>query len=427
MRRLERVEHECLALKVGNELRPQPPLGPQLVEDARLHPRRKALVEPQVVPPLHGHEVAEPLVREFVDDDFGDALKLARRRGGFVDEQVDLSVRHETPVLHRARRELRDGHHVGFRERVRQVEGLVVLVERGDRALEGEGPELGLAGRREDADHDLVLGQHRDDVELADAERQQIGRHARRLHELDRLPRRRGLVVVRVDALLRHIGERRQVRGHGERRLEGRLAERLVPAREAASSVDRLKLCRGHQLGFAAEVGVGRPIEAAHGVVEHASVFDPQARLAAREQNLRRLERDGSRVVVNFGRDHVDPVDRRHPEGQVLGVERQRRRRGRDGDSDFHDAVEGVVVEADLQLEVVRHRIRVRRQEHAARVAARRVRRTRGLRLAAPAQRGQEPADAFHSSLGVCWVEPRLESTTTPGFFAMRTSPRRFQ
>ena len=44
-----------------------------------LHPRGKALVEPEVVPPLHGDQVAEPLVRELVGDHSAHALLLLRR------------------------------------------------------------------------------------------------------------------------------------------------------------------------------------------------------------------------------------------------------------------------------------------------------------------------------------------------------------
>ena len=42
-----------------------------------LHPAGKALVEPEVVPPGHGDEVAEPLVRHLVGDDAEDAAPRA--------------------------------------------------------------------------------------------------------------------------------------------------------------------------------------------------------------------------------------------------------------------------------------------------------------------------------------------------------------
>ena len=52
-----------------------------------LHPGGEALVEPDVVPPLHGHQVAEPLVGHLVGDDEGDFLLCADGGGLGVDEQ----------------------------------------------------------------------------------------------------------------------------------------------------------------------------------------------------------------------------------------------------------------------------------------------------------------------------------------------------
>ena len=74
MGRAERVELQRAALHVGDELLPHAPARVELVADARLHPRGEALVEPQVVPPVHGHQVAEPLVGELVDDHLRHAL-----------------------------------------------------------------------------------------------------------------------------------------------------------------------------------------------------------------------------------------------------------------------------------------------------------------------------------------------------------------
>jgi hypothetical protein len=109
--RAQRVELQRAALHVSDELLPHVPARVQLVADARLHPRGEALVEPQVVPPVHRHQVTKPLVGELVDDDLGHALTLTRR-GVLVDEQVDLAVGHKAPVLHGARGKLRDGHPV---------------------------------------------------------------------------------------------------------------------------------------------------------------------------------------------------------------------------------------------------------------------------------------------------------------------------
>ena len=43
-----------------------------------LHPAREAFVEPEVVPPRHGDEIAEPLVRHFVREDAEQAAAALR-------------------------------------------------------------------------------------------------------------------------------------------------------------------------------------------------------------------------------------------------------------------------------------------------------------------------------------------------------------
>ena len=94
---------------------------------------REALVQPQVVPPLHRHQVAEPLrttatsahvpqrtrcndvthlVRELVRDDDGDVLAVRVGAHVFVVQQRRHAVRDEAPVLHRSSREVGDGDQV---------------------------------------------------------------------------------------------------------------------------------------------------------------------------------------------------------------------------------------------------------------------------------------------------------------------------
>ena len=72
-------------------------------------------------------------------------------------------------------------------ERVPDLERVVVRVQGVHRALEREAAELRLAGRAEDADRHAVLRERRDEVELADDEREEVGRHPRRRHERHRL------------------------------------------------------------------------------------------------------------------------------------------------------------------------------------------------------------------------------------------------
>ncbi len=66
------------------------------------HPGGEAFVEPDVVPPLHGDKIAEPLVGHFVRDDDGDLL-LGIDRGSFwIDEQRGFAIGDGAEVFHGA-------------------------------------------------------------------------------------------------------------------------------------------------------------------------------------------------------------------------------------------------------------------------------------------------------------------------------------
>ena len=86
---------------------------PRLAHGCR--PGGEGFVQPQVVPPLHRHQVAEPHVRQLVQDRIRTAFVLVVAGRGAED--VLVADRHRTRVLH--------GTHVVF-----GAEDLVVLVER---------------------------------------------------------------------------------------------------------------------------------------------------------------------------------------------------------------------------------------------------------------------------------------------------------
>ena len=46
----------------------------------RSHPRRESFIQPEIVPPRHRHQIAEPLVGDFVGDDFINPLLCCDRR-----------------------------------------------------------------------------------------------------------------------------------------------------------------------------------------------------------------------------------------------------------------------------------------------------------------------------------------------------------
>ena len=88
---------------------------------------RERLVEPQVVPPRHRDEVAEPHVRHFVQDRFG--TTLVRVAGHLGAEDVVLEECHGAGILHRARIEFGDEELVVLAESIGNTEVAVVEVE----------------------------------------------------------------------------------------------------------------------------------------------------------------------------------------------------------------------------------------------------------------------------------------------------------
>ncbi|ELS52479.1 putative Aminopeptidase N [Streptomyces viridochromogenes Tue57] len=115
-------------------------VGPGVVEaggfgaDLVAHVLGEGLVQPDVVPPAQGDEVAEPHVGHLVGDDHGAGLALGVGDGGAVDELV--AEGDEAWVLHGAGVELGDERLVVGVEGVGLVELLVVAVEAGARDLE---------------------------------------------------------------------------------------------------------------------------------------------------------------------------------------------------------------------------------------------------------------------------------------------------
>ena len=95
--------------------------------DQRSHEVGEGFLEPQVVPPDHGHEIAEPHVRHFVQDRVGAALMLLVGCG--AAEHVCLGEGHQSRVLHGAEVVLGDKDLVVLAERIRIVEVLGVEVQ----------------------------------------------------------------------------------------------------------------------------------------------------------------------------------------------------------------------------------------------------------------------------------------------------------
>ncbi len=100
------VGRRAHVLAVAGELRVEQVGGPGVRELGRADhrpgggPGGERLVQPEVVPPLHRDEVAEPHVRHLVQHDVRAAGALPEGRRGAVEERI--RVGDAAPVLHRA-------------------------------------------------------------------------------------------------------------------------------------------------------------------------------------------------------------------------------------------------------------------------------------------------------------------------------------
>ena len=90
-------------------------------------PGGEGLVEPQVIPPLHGHQVTEPHVRQFVQDGIRAALVLVVR--GLGRKDVLVTNCYASGVLHRTGVELRHEDLVIFAKGVGKAEVAVVEIK----------------------------------------------------------------------------------------------------------------------------------------------------------------------------------------------------------------------------------------------------------------------------------------------------------
>ncbi len=336
------------------------PLRIRFVHHLDGDPVGERFVQPEVVPPCRGDQIAEPLVRELVGHEIGDRLALPRRGAALVEQQPVLVVGDQPPVFHRA------AAHAGHRDLVElgQHVGAAEVVAEPPQHLLGDLHRIpGLvpaAARGEDAQRKLAeaVFEH---VEFAHGQRDEIGRHRRRAGE----SRRAAAVRKRRLRDHRHVGQRLQPRIGDGLDLEGRAKRRLVERREQPSRVRRLQL-RGQHPGRLPFGGVVDAEEALSRSLDLALVVDQQ-QVPARRQRRAAIPGQAplaaSRIV-----GHVQPAlaagaqQPRRSGGQPLRVDRHRRHRPPHVDLDLRLSAEVFRRRIDLERDPVERRHDVFRQ-----------------------------------------------------------------
>ena len=217
----------------GAEADPDFPLGTEGVEAGVRHKRRKGFVEPDAFPPLHGDEVTEPHVSDFVRHHFGDALYFLLRGRRGVDEEGRFAIGHTAQVLHGAEGKVRNRNHVQLVAGIGDSEVVREEAQRKGARFECEGGEMSLAARRDDTKWNSVHVDGFGFFEWSHDEGHQVGRH---LH--CRPKDHRGGPIALIGAT--HdggVGVGLQVTGNVQRDVVAGLKNGLIPAGEGAAGI----------------------------------------------------------------------------------------------------------------------------------------------------------------------------------------------
>jgi len=102
-----RVELHRVLAGICDHLQPRLPLRVQRIGDPARHPRGEAFVQPEVIPPCHGHKIAKPHMRDFVRDGRVDELALGFRREIGVDERIFFEEEDGAPFVYTIQRRQR--------------------------------------------------------------------------------------------------------------------------------------------------------------------------------------------------------------------------------------------------------------------------------------------------------------------------------
>ena len=249
-----------------DELGPHLPFREGPIHRLGAHPGGETLVEPQVVPPLHSDQVAEPHMGHFVGYHLSDSLPGARRGVIRVHQQSGFPISDAAPVFHRSGGKVGDGNMVQLLQGVGYAEVIVEEGQHSRRSFQGETALFLLASGGPNTYPGVVdcflfnVGQ------VSDDKGHKVGGH-------NRSPGKHYGFVARIQP--RRVNYRRVGDGHHLRRyIKGQLkscfAGRLVPAGEGAAGVGGLKL-GGSQVGrFPFRVDVLAAVKAPQLVVERA-------------------------------------------------------------------------------------------------------------------------------------------------------------
>jgi hypothetical protein len=118
------VETESSLHTLVNKLSPNLPVRVQVINSVPTNPGSETLVKPELIPPVHGDKVTEPLVSKLVGDNVGNSVLESGVGGLLIIKNLSSTVGNKTPVLHGTVSELVDSDQVGLGQRVVNIKDL---------------------------------------------------------------------------------------------------------------------------------------------------------------------------------------------------------------------------------------------------------------------------------------------------------------
>ncbi len=76
------------------------------------HEGGEGFIQPEPVPPRHGHQIPEPHMRIFMSNDIGDSLQLSMRGALLINQQGSFTVRNGAQVFHGPGGKVRNGQQI---------------------------------------------------------------------------------------------------------------------------------------------------------------------------------------------------------------------------------------------------------------------------------------------------------------------------
>src|SRR5436309_1678359 len=222
--------------RIPRELPAQPdfPLWIEMRGAFGTHPRCKSFIKPQVVPPTHRYQVAEPLVRHFVRENLVDIL-LCFRGGTFrIKQKLRLVVGDPAPIFHGAAKAPRYGDLIQFRQRIGHAKIIVVVLQDLRSGFERVAAHLSLVFRGDHSELSRAASRF-NEVEFARDENIQVTGHRR--------SRGKTYLFEVSDFFLAldwHVRDREPVVRHDCSQLESRAKGSLVPAGAKSTRVGPL-------------------------------------------------------------------------------------------------------------------------------------------------------------------------------------------